>query len=39
MFGLCPNPKGSVWFEALIRTGAVDGIPDAGVMVAARLVP
>jgi hypothetical protein len=37
--GLSSDPKSKVWFEALIRTKAVDGAPNAEAIVAARLIP
>ncbi|MGH9455543.1 MAG: hypothetical protein ACRD2O_16405 [Terriglobia bacterium] len=36
--GLPADPKGSVWFEALIRTKAVAGAPNSETIVATRLI-
>ncbi len=36
--GLEAEPKGKVWFEALIRTRAVDGAPNSEKIIAARVV-
>jgi hypothetical protein len=36
--GLSAEPKGKVWFEALIRTRAVAGAPNSESIVAVRLI-
>jgi hypothetical protein len=36
--GFSSDPKGKVWFEALIRTKAVAGAPNSEAIVAARLI-
>lgn len=36
--GLSAEPKGKIWFEALIRTKAVDGAPNSEKIIAARLI-
>ena len=36
--GFSSDPKNKVWFEALIRTKAVDGAPNSEAIVAARLI-
>ncbi|MBZ5564184.1 MAG: hypothetical protein LAP13_17395 [Acidobacteriia bacterium] len=36
--GLAADPKGKIWFEALIRTKAVDGAPNSEKIIAARVV-
>ena len=36
--GFSEDPKGKVWFEALIRTKAIAGAPNSENIVAVRLI-